>query len=82
MKEIKRKLPPKSASASLFLIEAALLIEDNYDEICDEFWYVYVKKRCTQKPFNLCERISAGENRRDYGGAASKRIFEKLRSGN
>lgn len=25
----------------LFVIEAALLIEDNYDEICDELWYIY-----------------------------------------
>lgn len=24
-----------------FFIEAALLIEDNYEVICDEFWYVY-----------------------------------------
>lgn len=24
-----------------FFIEAALLIEDHYDVICDEFWYVY-----------------------------------------
>ncbi len=26
---------------SLFFIEAALLIEDGYKEICDELWYVY-----------------------------------------
>ncbi len=24
-----------------FVIEAALLIEDKYDEICDELWYIY-----------------------------------------
>ena len=26
---------------SLFVIESALLIEENYDEICDELWYIY-----------------------------------------
>lgn len=26
-------------------VEAALLIEDNYDEICEEFWYVYVPEK-------------------------------------
>lgn len=26
---------------SIFVIEAALLIEENYDEICDELWYIY-----------------------------------------
>lgn len=27
-----------------FFIEAALLIEDHYDEICDEFWYIYTEE--------------------------------------
>lgn len=26
---------------SVFVMEAALLIEDHYDEICDELWYIY-----------------------------------------
>ena len=30
-----------SAVPSLCVIEAALLIEDHYDEICDELWYIY-----------------------------------------
>ena len=25
----------------IFVVEAALLIEDHYDEICDELWYIY-----------------------------------------
>ena len=25
----------------IFIVEAALLIEDKYDEICDELWYIY-----------------------------------------
>lgn len=29
---------------SLFVIEAALLLEDHYDEICDELWYVYAEE--------------------------------------
>lgn len=28
----------------LIVIEAALLIEDHYDEICDEIWYVYASE--------------------------------------
>lgn len=27
-----------------FIIEAALLLEDHYEEICDEIWYIYAKK--------------------------------------
>ena len=28
----------------LFILEAALLIEDHYDEICDELWYIYTSE--------------------------------------
>ena len=27
-----------------FIIEAALLLEDHYEQICDEIWYIYAKK--------------------------------------
>ena len=27
----------------LFIIEAALLIEDHYEELCEEFWYIYTE---------------------------------------
>ncbi len=30
-----------SKDENLIIIEAALLIEDNYDVICDEMWYIY-----------------------------------------
>ena len=28
-------------NTELFVLEAALLIEEHYDEICDELWYIY-----------------------------------------
>ena len=34
----------ESKGTSLFVIEAALLLEDNYKEICDEIWYVYTEE--------------------------------------
>ena len=35
----------KSLEQTVFIvIEAALLLEDHYDEICDEIWYVYAEK--------------------------------------
>lgn len=33
----------QEASCRLFVIEAALLIEDHYEELCEEFWYLYTK---------------------------------------
>lgn len=35
----------KKAGTTYVFIEAALLIEDHYDEICDELWYVYAEER-------------------------------------
>ena len=33
----------------MMLIEGALLIEDHYEEICDELWYVYVEDSIRRK---------------------------------
>ena len=30
-----------SGNYDFYFLEAALLIEENYDKICDELWYVY-----------------------------------------
>ena len=37
-KAIKRE---EENETDFFIVEAALLIEDKYDEICDELWYIY-----------------------------------------
>lgn len=34
---------------SFFVVEAALLIEDHYEEICDEIWYLYVDEQTRAK---------------------------------
>lgn len=34
----------KKASTPCFVLEAALLLEDHYDEICDEIWYIYTEE--------------------------------------
>lgn len=33
----------ENGTAPFVVLEAALLLEDHYDEICDEIWYVYVE---------------------------------------
>ena len=38
LREIERS---KKEETEFFFIEAALLIEEKYDEICDELWYIY-----------------------------------------
>ena len=34
----------KEKGTTLFLLEAALLLEEKYDEICDELWFVYANE--------------------------------------
>ena len=34
----------KEGRIKLLVLEAALLIEEHYDEICDELWYIYTSK--------------------------------------
>lgn len=34
---------------SYFILEAALLIEDGYDKICDELWYIYTSRENRRK---------------------------------
>lgn len=39
--EVRRQIAQaKQAGVQLFFLEAALLIEDHYDEICDELWFI------------------------------------------
>ena len=44
--EIKKRIfKAKENETALFVLEAALLIEEHYDEICDELWYIYTDER-------------------------------------
>ena len=40
LKEVEKER--RNGSVDYVVLEAALLIEDGYDQICDELWYVYV----------------------------------------
>lgn len=39
----------KEGSASLAVIEAALLLEEHYERICDEIWYVYTEAQVRRR---------------------------------
>lgn len=39
-----RDLAGKNEKIRLFFVEAALLIENGFDKICDEMWYIYAKE--------------------------------------
>ena len=35
----------KEGSCRVFFLEAALLLEEHYDEVCDELWYIYASEQ-------------------------------------
>lgn len=39
----------KEAGMEYLFVEAALLIEDHYDAICDELWYIYAREDIRRK---------------------------------
>ncbi|MBQ6844835.1 MAG: dephospho-CoA kinase [Agathobacter sp.] len=42
-------LEQEQAELDLLVLEAALLIEENYNEICDELWYIYTSEENRRK---------------------------------
>lgn len=43
----------QEAGTEIFVVEAALLIEDKYDEICDELWYIYTSEKNRRERLKL-----------------------------
>ena len=56
----------KKGSLKLLVLEAALLIEEHYDEICDELWYIYTSRE------NRRQRLKAS---RGYSDARVEQMF-------
>lgn len=41
----------------MLVLEAALLIEEGYGEICDELWYIYASEEVRRKDLSQHEAI-------------------------
>ncbi len=50
-KEVKRRIhiEREKACVPFIVVEAALLLEDHYDEICDEIWYIHADEEVREK---------------------------------
>ena len=49
----------RDKGSALFVVEAALLLEDHYDEICDEIWYIFAREEVRR------ERLKESRNYTD-----------------
>ena len=62
----RKEAEERAGKLFLLVLEAALLIEEHYDEICDELWYIYTTEE------NRRARLKAS---RGYSDAHVDRIF-------
>ena len=59
------------------MIEAALLIEDKYDEICDEMWYVYADEQTRIERLKLHRGYSEEKIRDMFANQLSEDEFSR-----
>lgn len=48
----------EKSGKELFVLEAALLLDDHYDELCDEIWYIYAEDSVRKKRLKLSRGYS------------------------
>lgn len=67
----------KENKIDFLFVEAALLIEDNYDKICDEIWYIYVSKENRRKRLKESRHYSDKKIDRIFASQLSEEEFKK-----
>ena len=61
----------------LFVLEAALLIEEHYDEICDELWYIYTDEQIRRERLKESRQYSDEKIDAIMATQLSEAVFRK-----
>lgn len=67
----------RKEDTDLFIVEAALLIEDKYDEICDELWYIYADEETRTERLMKNRGYSAEKCQEIFNNQLSEEEFSK-----
>ena len=59
------------------ILEAALLIEDHYDTLCDEMWYVYASEQTRKKRLMADRGYTEEKVERIFAAQLSDEVFRK-----
>lgn len=70
-------LAAKRAQKEYFIIEAALLIEDDYGAICDEMWYIYTSESVRRQRLKASRGYTDEYITRILGNQLSETEFRK-----
>lgn len=81
---IRRIEEQRKLGTELFVIEAALLIQDGYKNICDELWYIYCSKELRVKRLmdfrgytrQRAESVIASQESEEYFRAHCDRVLD------
>lgn len=78
-KEIRQMIDKAKENGNilLFFIEAALLIEDHYEEICDELWYVYADPSVRRQRLKDSRGYSDEKIDRIFASQLSDEVFRE-----
>jgi dephospho-CoA kinase len=60
-----------------FFLEAALLIEDGYDKICDELWYIYASEETRRKRLKESRKYSDDKITEIFASQLSEEVFRE-----
>lgn len=64
-------------NCDFFIIEAALLLEDHYDEICDEIWYVYAREEIRAERLKKSRGYSEEKIKNMINSQLPEEVFRK-----
>lgn len=67
----------KMGTLDYLIIEAALLIEDHYDEICDELWYIYTSSECRKKRLMETRGYSAEKVEQIFNSQLPEEVYRQ-----
>ena len=62
-------------NTNLLIVESAILVEDHYEELCDELWYVYVKDEIRKKRLLYSRGYEPGKVDSIIAAHPSKEIY-------
>ncbi|MBO5071248.1 MAG: dephospho-CoA kinase [Roseburia sp.] len=67
----------KRGELQLLVLEAALLIEDHYDEICDELWYIYTKEEIRKARLMASRGYTAGKVQQIFASQLKESVYRE-----
>lgn len=62
----------------LVLIESALLLEDHYEELCDELWYIYAKEDVRIQRLKGSRNLKEEKIRKIMDSQAEEQVFRSV----